>query len=95
MILLLKFIFYHTDYLINIAAINGSQMLNHDNVFLLAVFSAFAFVAVIQLFYYIFFYLAVYSRKPAITNTKQQPVSIIICARNEAENLMNFLPAVL
>jgi len=95
LILLLKFICYHSDYLINIADVNGSQMLNHDNIFLLAVFSVFAFVAVIQLFYYIFFYLAVYGRKPAITNTKQQPVSIIICARNEAENLMNFLPAVL
>lgn len=70
-------------------------MLNHGNVLLLAVFSVFALVAVIQLFYYIYFYLSVYKYVPAITSTKHQPVSVIICARNEAENLSNFLPSVL
>jgi glycosyltransferase involved in cell wall biosynthesis len=47
------------------------------------------------LFYYLFFYLAVYLHKPAVITTLKQPVSIIICARNEAENLRNFLPAIL
>jgi poly-beta-1,6-N-acetyl-D-glucosamine synthase len=70
-------------------------MWNHDNVILLVVFSVFALAAVIQIFYYIYFYLAVYKHNPSVTNSKQQPVSIIICARNEAENLMKFLPAVL
>jgi cellulose synthase/poly-beta-1,6-N-acetylglucosamine synthase-like glycosyltransferase len=66
-----------------------------DNVFLLALFWIFASAAAIQLFYYIFFYLAVYVYKPADSKSSKQPVSIIICARNESENLRNFLPAVL
>jgi glycosyltransferase involved in cell wall biosynthesis len=70
-------------------------MAEHYYEFLLTVFSIFALAAAIQLFYYLFFYLAVYVVKPSCANTKIQPVSVIICARNEAENLRNFLPAVL
>jgi glycosyltransferase involved in cell wall biosynthesis len=70
-------------------------MVYHDNVFLSGVFSIFALAASIQLFYYLFFYLGVYVYKPYCIKTIKQPVSIIICARNEAENLRNFLPAVL
>jgi len=70
-------------------------MADQSNVFLLVVFLVFSFTAAIQLFYYIFFYLAVYFYKPAVRETQSQPVSVIICARNEAENLRNFLPAVL
>src|SRR5450759_3104826 len=70
-------------------------MVDHDNVFLLAVFLIFTLAAAIQLFYYLFYYLAVYVFKPSGIKTIKQPVSIIICARNEAENLSNFLPAVL
>jgi glycosyltransferase involved in cell wall biosynthesis len=70
-------------------------MLDHDNVFLLAVFSVLVLAVAIQLFYYLFYYLAVYVYKPSGIKTTKQPVSIIICARNEAENLRNFLPAVL
>lgn len=66
-----------------------------NNIFHLIVFSVFAFTAAIQLFYYLYFYLAVYLYKPDAPIKKQQPVSVIICARNEAENLKNFLPAVL
>jgi glycosyltransferase involved in cell wall biosynthesis len=70
-------------------------MVDHDNIFLLTVFAVFALAASIQLFYYLFYYLAVYVYKPSGIKTIKQPVSIIICARNEAENLRNFLPAVL
>ncbi len=66
-----------------------------DNLYLLVVFLIFAFSTVIQLFYYLFFYLSVYLHKPAAVDNSTQPVSIIICARNEAENLKAFLPAVL
>jgi biofilm PGA synthesis N-glycosyltransferase PgaC len=69
--------------------------MDHNNVFLLALFSIFAFAAAIQLFYYLFYYLAVYVYKPSGRTTIKHPVSVIICARNEAENLRNFLPAVL
>ena len=70
-------------------------MADHDNLFLLALFAIFASSATIQLFYYLFFYLAVYFHKTSVIRTKKEPVSIIICARNAAENLRNFLPGVL
>ncbi|MEA1887550.1 MAG: glycosyltransferase [Bacteroidota bacterium] len=59
---------------------------------LIALFGA---VALLQLFYYLFFYLrpGVYSFKEK--GDKSEPVSVIICARNEAENLESFLPSVL
>jgi biofilm PGA synthesis N-glycosyltransferase PgaC len=70
-------------------------MADYNNVLLLTVFIIFSTVAAVQLFYYLYFYLAVHFYKPASQNLIKQPVSIIICARNEAENLANFLPAVL
>ncbi|MCX6326315.1 MAG: glycosyltransferase [Bacteroidia bacterium] len=70
-------------------------MPDNNNIFLLAVLSIFALTTSIQLFYYLFFYLAVYVYKPSGIKTIQQPVSIIICARNEAKNLRNFLPVIL
>lgn len=54
----------------------------------------FGLSALIQLFYYLFFYLA-----PARLKQKAEngafPVSVIICARNEEDNLREFLPSVL
>jgi glycosyltransferase involved in cell wall biosynthesis len=70
-------------------------MVVEDNLILLGVFSVFALTAAIQLFYYLFWYLSVYTYKPSGSDTKKEAVSVIICARNEAENLSNFLPAVL
>jgi cellulose synthase/poly-beta-1,6-N-acetylglucosamine synthase-like glycosyltransferase len=70
-------------------------MPDYNNIILFTVFSILATAASIQLFYYFFFYLAVYVHKPAKINTRKEPISIIICARNEAENLRNFLPSVL
>lgn len=61
------------------------------NIFLMA----FIFVAVIQLFWYWFFFsrLAFYRKKTA--NTVKEPVSVVICARNEYENLKKNLPVIL
>jgi cellulose synthase/poly-beta-1,6-N-acetylglucosamine synthase-like glycosyltransferase len=70
-------------------------MADIKNIILLVLFCVFAFVTAIQLFYYLFFYLVVALKKQNETKKSRQPVSIIICARNEAENLTNFLPAVL
>jgi biofilm PGA synthesis N-glycosyltransferase PgaC len=46
-----------------------------------------------QLFYYLFFYLSI-NRKPlvSVVPTEKPPVSMVICARNEAENLQKYLP---
>lgn len=48
----------------------------------------------IQLFYFLYFYLRFITYK-AEAETKNQPVSVIVCAKNEAENLKKNLPAIL
>ena len=60
-------------------------------------------VLLVSLFIQLYYYLGIYLRvalfkktddNPSI-NTEKPPVSIIICARNEEENLKHFLPKVL
>lgn len=60
------------------------------------VFYSFAAVTVIQVFYYLFFFsrIAFYKLKPK-TQSQQHPVSVIVCARDEDENLARNLPGVL
>ncbi|MGQ9847847.1 MAG: glycosyltransferase [Bacteroidales bacterium] len=48
----------------------------------------------IQIFYYLFFYIRI-AQKPKVNNNQTPPVSVIICARNEEENLKKHLPSVL
>jgi glycosyltransferase involved in cell wall biosynthesis len=59
-------------------------------------FYLFAGVSAIQLFYYSWFYarVAFYKPKPKTLNI-QHPVSVVICARDEDENLARNLPGVL
>jgi glycosyltransferase involved in cell wall biosynthesis len=70
-------------------------MLFQNNLFQVITFWGFLTFAVIQLFYYLWFYLPVCLYKSSGTSNKRVPVSIIICARNEAENLDMFLPSIL
>jgi glycosyltransferase involved in cell wall biosynthesis len=60
------------------------------------VFYAFAAVTFIQLFYYLWFFsrVAFYKLKKK-TRTQQHPVSVIVCARDEDENLARHLPGLL
>lgn len=60
------------------------------------VFYGFCLTTMIQLAYYWFFFarLAFY-RKPEADKSRQQPVSVIICARDEARNLAMNLPGIL
>lgn len=60
------------------------------------VFIVFCVVASVQIFYYLFFFsrLAVYE-PPLKTVNISQPVSVIICARDEADNLAKNLPGIL
>ena len=57
---------------------------------------AFACIIGIQVFYYLFFFLrlALY-KKPNKAVHMEHPISVIICARDEAHNLVNNLPGVL
>jgi len=62
---------------------------------MMVLFIVFCSAAAVQLFYYLWFYLAPAIFNPAQKSTATPPVTVIICARNEAENLKNFLPYVL
>ena len=60
------------------------------------VFYAFAGITLVQLFYYLYFFRRVAFYKPAARQQSQQhPVSVIICARDEDENLARNLPGIL
>ncbi len=54
----------------------------------------FVLAAVIQIFYYLFFYLRLKNPKKQTTQT-QLPLSVIICAKNEEYNLSQNLPKIL
>lgn len=57
---------------------------------------ALVFCFCIQLYFSLFVHLKLVLHKVEdIPSSARQPISIIICARNEAENLLQFLPAVL
>jgi poly-beta-1,6-N-acetyl-D-glucosamine synthase len=69
-------------------------MADHGNTINFIILTIFLLSTVIQVYYYLYFYLSVHKyENPA--GLKKQPVSVIICARNEAENLREFLPTVL
>jgi poly-beta-1,6-N-acetyl-D-glucosamine synthase len=70
-------------------------MEEYNYTFPLIIFVVFAAATAIQLFYYLFFFLKVYTGKSQETKQEKKPVSVIICARNESENLSVFLPSVL
>ena len=60
------------------------------------VFAIFCLVTLIQLFYYLFFFqrLSFFKTNPKV-KSQQHPVSVIICARDEAGNLAANLPGAL
>lgn len=61
-----------------------------------SIFVITALLFAVQLFYYLYFYGAVLYVKPNKNKTLQKlPVSIIICAKNEAKNLKQNLPLIL
>lgn len=61
----------------------------------MVVFYVFGFALLVQLYYYLFLFsrLAFYRKKEEAAETP--PASIVICARNEDDNLMEFLPRIL
>lgn len=62
---------------------------------ILTLFVIYCTAVSVQLFYYLWFYLATLKYRHPETDGNLPPVSVIICARNEAENLKKFLPLVL
>lgn len=62
---------------------------------MLLILSGFLTVALINLCYYLGFFKFALGSSEEVSSTEDLPVSVIICAKNEAENLRNFLPKVL
>lgn len=62
----------------------------------LTIFICFCVIIAVQLFYYLFFFnkLAQY-KAPQKSSSLQYPVSVIVCARDEAENIARNLPGIL
>src|ERR1700738_4716649 len=60
------------------------------------IFIAFCVITLIQLFYYVWFFRRLAFYNPTVEDTSQQhPVSVIICARDEASKLVTHLPGAL
>jgi len=60
------------------------------------VFACFCLITLVQLFYYAWFFQRLAFFKPSAKEKSQQhPVSVIICARDEAAKLVNNLPGAL
>lgn len=57
--------------------------------------SLFLLMALIQFFYWGFFYFRLAFYKEKRKNSKAGPVSVVICAKDEAENLKKYLPIIL
>jgi cellulose synthase/poly-beta-1,6-N-acetylglucosamine synthase-like glycosyltransferase len=71
--------------------------MNDKELIFMMLFYAFVGVAFLQIFFYLFFYLRVVFFKKRVKSNKTQlpPISIIIAARNEANNLKENLSAFL
>ncbi len=62
----------------------------------LLIFIFFCIVIAIQLFYYLYFFQRLANYVPPVKKASQQyPVSVIVCAKNEAANIVQNLPGIL
>jgi cellulose synthase/poly-beta-1,6-N-acetylglucosamine synthase-like glycosyltransferase len=72
-----------------------THLIEESNLITWILLGLFLISSIIQLAYYIGVYTSVYTHKAKRAGSHKKPVSVIICAKNEAENLIRFLPAVL
>jgi len=70
-------------------------MILTENIFRLIIFIVFCSAAVIQIFYWLWYYAAPLFYRSEDSENRYPPVSVIICARNEAANIKMFLPSIL
>lgn len=72
-------------------------MILSDNPVHIILLALFVIMAAVQAWYWLAYYRRAASCKPAAAEGKANlpPLSVIICARNEAKNLVKFLPSVL
>ncbi len=70
-------------------------MILRDHPVLTILLAIFILSALIQIFFWLYFYLSAGIYKVPEISPVKEAVSVIICARNEEENLKNFLPAIM
>jgi glycosyltransferase involved in cell wall biosynthesis len=70
-------------------------MTPQEHPILLILFVIFGITFLVQIFYYLYFFMAPLRFRHSDVSSKNEPVSVIICARNEENNLRAFLPAIL
>ena len=58
------------------------------------IISALAFAGIVQLFYYLVFYLRIAFKDKEQKEEFTKPLSVVICAKNEAENLKKYIPLI-
>ena len=68
-----------------------NQLIENWEFILFCIFTASIFL---QMIYYLLFYLRIAAHKNKKPNQTKQSVSIVICARDEEENLKNHLPTI-
>jgi glycosyltransferase involved in cell wall biosynthesis len=73
--------------------VNYLQLIVNDRDLVLLMVFGLSFI--VQLIFYLSLYVRILFYKPRSVKKKHEPVSVIICARNEAENLDRYLPSVL
>ncbi|MHC1705609.1 MAG: glycosyltransferase [Tenuifilaceae bacterium] len=73
------------------------EIISNSTIYELVLVSVLIVSLLIQLFYYLGIYLkvAIYNKKDSQNDNQLVPISVVICARDEEENLENFLPYVL
>jgi glycosyltransferase involved in cell wall biosynthesis len=69
------------------------QLFNEQLLFI--VFAVFCAATLLQLLYFWFFYSRIAFGHDKNVSVQKHPVSVVICARNEYENLFAFLPSIL
>ena len=66
------------------------------NILEICLLGALVFCFLVQLYFSLFVHLKLASVDVnAVNEPKKSPISVIVCARNESENLLRFLPIVL
>jgi len=72
------------------------ELLHLPDFWKLTIFFCFCAVLAIQLFYYLYFFRRLAFYQPPVKKSSQEyPVSVIICARDEAHNIAHNLPGIL
>jgi len=72
--------------------LNLELNINLINIILLI---AFGITIFIQLFYFLYFYIRILKKDKSLKSNEKPPVSVVICAQNEYDNLKEFLPKIL